>query len=183
MNYKPYSMSKYLLALLFAAISLTAAAQPKKVEPKAMSWQDVSSWRYMPSNSVNMSADGKWIAYAMVSIEGDGEIILQNVSTDSVKKYAVGGNLNPSMQFSEDGKWFAFKEYPKYKESKAAAKNPGKQVFQTLHLIELSTLTKTDFDKAGAFDFNGKAETYLAVELVKENAPGAKAGEDGSAPP
>ena len=123
-------MLKKLLPLLFLVISFAAQAQQKKVEPKAMSWQDVSSWRYIPSSSVNVSADGKWVSYAMVSVEGDGEIILKNISTDSVTHYPIGGNMNPSMEFSEDGKWFAFKEYPKYKETKAATKTPGKQLFE-----------------------------------------------------
>jgi dipeptidyl aminopeptidase/acylaminoacyl peptidase len=163
-------MLKNLLPLLFIAISFTSQAQEKKAEPKAMAWKDVSSWRFIPSNSVNISADGKWAAYAMVSVEGDGEIILKNITTDSLKHYPIGGNMNPSMAFSEDGKWFAFKEYPK---------NPGKQLFETLHLIELSNLTKTDFEKAGDFGFNGKTETYLTVEMVKENA-GGKSGNSGT---
>ncbi|MEO6819638.1 MAG: hypothetical protein ABI204_07920, partial [Ginsengibacter sp.] len=173
-------MLKKFLPFLFVAISFTSQAQEKKAEPKAMSWKDVSTWRYIPSNSVTVSADGKWASYAMVSVEGDGEIFLKNLSNDSVKQYPIGGNMNPSMEFSEDGKWFAFKEYPKYKESKAAKKTPGKQLFETLHLIELSNLKKIDFDKAGDFGFNGKTETYLTVELVKENAPGAKPGNSGT---
>lgn len=167
-------MLKKLLPLLFLVVSFAAQAQQKKAEPKAMTWQDVSSWRYIPTFSVNVSADGKWAAYAMVSVEGDGEIILKNIQTDSVKHYPIGGSMNPYMEFSEDGKWFAFKEYPKYKETKAAAKSPGKQLFETLHLIELSSLKKTDFEKAGKVGFNGKDETYLAIALLRERAPGAK---------
>lgn len=167
-------MLRKLLAILLFAISFTSQAQQKKVEPRAMEWKDVSSWRYIPSYSVNISADGKWAAYAMVSVEGDGEIMLRNISTDSVTKYAIGGNMSPSMQFSEDGKWFAFQEYPKYKETKAAAKNPGKQLFQTLHLLELSGLKKTSFEKIGRFNFNGKTDTYLAMELIKETTAAAK---------
>jgi dipeptidyl aminopeptidase/acylaminoacyl peptidase len=173
-------MLKKLLPFLFVTISFTAYAQQKKAEPKAMSWKDVSSWRYIPSNTVKVSADGKWAAYAMVSAEGDGEVFLKNLSTDSVKQYPVGGSMNPSMEFSEDGKWFVFKEYPKFKESKAAAKTPGKQLFQTLHLIDLSNLKKIDFDKAGDFSFNGKENKYLAIELAKESVPGAKPGDGGT---
>ncbi len=173
-------MLKQLLPILLVAMTCSTQAQQKKVEPKAMAWKDVSSWRYIPSSSVNMSADGKWAAYAMVSVEGDGEIMLKNLSTDSVTKYAIGGNTNPSMQFSDDGKWFAFQEYPKYKETKAAAKNPGKQLFQNLHLIELSNLKKTSFEKTGRFDFNGEADTYLAMELVREAVAGAKPADAGT---
>ena len=173
-------MLKNLLLLSFITLTVTTQAQQKKIEPTAMGWKDVSLWKYIPNNTVNFSADGNWAAYAMVSVEGDGEIFLKNLRTDSVKNYPIGGNMNPSMEFSEDGKWFAFKEYPKFKESKAVIKNPGKQLFETLHLIELSTLKKTDFEKVGKFDFNGKAETYLAIELTKETAPAAKTVETGT---
>ncbi|MEO6137001.1 MAG: hypothetical protein ABIP35_17740, partial [Ginsengibacter sp.] len=146
--------------------------------PKPMGWHDVSSWKYISTPTVTISPDGKWTAYAMVTVEGDGEVFLKNLTTDSVKKYAIGGSPMPSMQFSKDGKWFAFKEYPKYKEAKAASKNPGKQLFQTLHLIDLSAdLKKTDFDHAGTFSFNGDASTYLAVSIAKERSPGAKPGD------
>ncbi len=173
-------MLKKILPILLMTLSLATQAQQKKAEPKAMSWQDVATWRFISPNSVNVSADGKWAAYAMVLMEGDGEIILKNLNTDSVTRYAIGGSMFPSLQFSEDGKWLAFKTYPKYKESKAAAKNPGKQLFQTLQLVELSTLKKTEFEKAGNYTFNGKTETFLAVEMVKESAPGARGGDAGT---
>lgn len=173
-------MFKKLLPFLFLMVAFAAEAQQKKAEPKPMSWKDVSSWRYISPRSVNFSADGKWVAYAMVSVEGDGEIILKNVTTDSVKHYPIGGNMNPSMQFSEDGKWFVFKEYPKYKEAKAASKSPAKRLFEKLYLVNLSDLKKIDFDKAGRYGFNGKAETFLAIVLAQERAPGAKPGQSGS---
>ena len=173
-------MLKKLLPVVLMAITFTTQAQQKKTEPNAMDWKDVSSWRFISPSTVNVSADGKWAAYAMVSVEGDGEIMLKNLSTDSVTRYATGGTMNPSMKFSEDGKWFAFKEYPTFKESKAAAKIPGKPLFQTLHLIELGKLITTDFEKAGNYSFNGKTETYLAVELAKEMAPGAKPDDAGT---
>lgn len=173
-------MLKNLLSVALLAIVCTTQAQQNKPAPKSMEWKDVSSWKYISPNSVNVSADGKWAAYAMVSAEGDGEVLLKNLATDSVKRFAIGGSTFPSMQFSEDGKWFAFKEYPTAKEAKAAAKTPSKQLFQTLHLIKLNSQTKTSFEKAGNYSFNGKAETYLLVELLKEVAPGAKPGDAGT---
>src|SRR5690606_16786670 len=52
--------------------------------------------------------------------------------------------------------------------------------FEKLHLVNLSDLKKIDFDKAGRYGFNGKAETYLAMVLAQERAPGAKPGDAGN---
>lgn len=170
-------MNRVILAALFVFISLGLNAQQQKDKtPKPMSWHDVSSWRYISPSSVMFSADGNWVAYAIVAAEGDGEVILKNIKTDSTKKYAIGGSINPQMEFSENSKWFAFKEYPKFKEAKSAAKSPGKQLFEKLHLIDLSNMKKTDFDKAGKFSFNGKAGTFLGVVLAAEKSSGGSAG-------
>ena len=167
-------MRRIFLPVLFLIFSFNSFSQKITSQPKAMEWKDVSSWKYIPSSTVNLSPDGKWAAYALVSIEGDGEIFLKNLVTDSVKQYPAGGTLNPSMEFSEDGKYFAFKEYPKFKETKAAAKNPGKQLFEKLHLVDLSNLNKIDFDRAGKFSFNGKEVTYLAIPIMADRGPGSK---------
>lgn len=171
-------MLKNLFPFLLLFVGYSSLAQQKNTTPKPMDWHDVSTWRYIPSSTVTISADGKWAAYAMVSVEGDGEVILKNISGDSVKYSAVGGTTRPQMEFSKDGKWFAFKEYPKFKEAKAAAKNPGKQLFQTLHLIDLSGNSKqTDFDHAGSFSFNGDGSDFLAITIEKERGSGAKPGD------
>ena len=171
-------MQKILLFFLFSFGCFIVQAQEKNTTTKPMAWKDVSSWRYIPSFTVNISPDGKWAAYAMVTVEGDGEIILKNIQTDSVKHYPIGGNKMPEMEFSENGKWFAYKEYPKYKEAKAAAKTPGKQLFQKVYLVELNGFNKTEFDHAGKFSFNGKTSSYLAISMVKDRAAGGKSGSD-----
>ena len=170
-------MHKFFSIALLVLLSISANAQTTKSSPRSMTWQDVSSWRYMAPMSVRFSADGNWAAYAIVAAEGDGEIILKNLKTDSVTRYSIGGSTNPSMVFAENGKWFAFKEYPKYKEIKAASKMPpGKQLFEKLNLIDLSNLKKTEFDKAGNYGFNGKTENYLSVVLNEDRAANAAAG-------
>ncbi|HRP44892.1 MAG TPA: prolyl oligopeptidase family serine peptidase [Ginsengibacter sp.] len=168
-------MHRLILAafFIFTTFSLSAqSAQKKAKTPAPMTWHDVSSWRFFSPFNVQFSADGNWVAYALVKTEGDGEIILKNIKTDSTRRYAIGGSTAPSMQFSENGKWFVFKEYPKYKEAKAAAKSPGKQLFEKLHLVDLSNFKQTDFDKAGRFSFNGKAETCLGIVLTAERPGG-----------
>ncbi len=171
-------MHRFLLAAFLFLFAYAGEAQKQKTDPKPMAWQDVSTWRYISGPSVKFSADGNWVAYAVVAAEGDGQVILRNIKTDSITKYPSGGSTNPSMEFTEDGKWFVYKEYPKYKESKAAAKTPGKQLFEKLFLVNLSDMKKTEFDKAGRYSFNGKDQTHLGIVLSADK--GARSGDSGT---
>lgn len=76
-------MRKQLLTFLalfcFASFALAQ-------EKKPITWQDIPTWKYMQSNSFQVSPDGKWIAYGNVALEADGEVILQNISDPSAEK-------------------------------------------------------------------------------------------------
>ncbi|MCO6498058.1 MAG: S9 family peptidase [Chitinophagaceae bacterium] len=169
-------MHKVLITISFIFIALGVTAQKKADKaPKPMAWQDVGAWRYMSPFSVKFSEDGNWVAYGIVAAEGDGEVILRNIKTDSIRKYPIGWTTGPQMEFTENGKWFVFKEYAKFKDAEAASKTPGKQLFEKLHLINLSDLSSTVFDKVGRFSFNGKDESYLGMVLVAERGSGPAA--------
>lgn len=160
-----------LFAFLFAQ---SQGKQEVSKQPRPMEWKDVASWRSISPFGVVLSPDGKWVAYTLATKEGDGDLIIQKVKDSVQKKYAIGGVTGASFSFSDDGKWLAYKEFPKFKETKAAAKNPGKQLFQKLILVNLSTDKKTEFEKVGSFSFNGKTASHLALTTVKERSPSAK---------
>ena len=149
-----------------------AVVSPKK--PRPMSWKDVPSWKYISTPSVMLSPDGKWLAWSLLTTEGDGELIVKSTADTLTRRYPIGGANQASFAFSEDGQWIAFKQSPAYKEIKAAAKTPGKQLFDKLLLVNLATGKSTTFEKAGEYAFNGKAATCLAVSLVREKAAGVK---------
>jgi dipeptidyl aminopeptidase/acylaminoacyl peptidase len=160
---------------LFLAVSVfsSASAQAQKTAPKPISYKDVSSWKAIQNFSVTLSPDGQWMLYALHPVEGDGELVLQKVNDTIKRAYPIGGSPSFRAEFSEDGKWLAFKEFPKDKERKAAAKSPGKTLFEKLWLVNLASWEKTDYEKAGNFSFNGRASSQLAVQLMKEKGPGA----------
>ncbi len=140
-----------------------------------ITWKDVPSWKSIPPASVTLSPDGQWVAYALQPADGDGEMILQKVRSSDKKTYPIGNTSGiPAMAFSEDGKWFAFKEYPKHNERKASAKTPGKQLFEKLILVELASGKKTEYEKVNAFAFSGEASTHLAIHLAKERSGPSK---------
>lgn len=140
---------------------------------RPMTWKDISSWRSVSPFYVTLSPDGNWVAYPLTTREGDGELIVRKVNDTTQKKYPIGGSVG-SFSFSEDGKWLAFKEATKFKEAKAAAKTPGKQLFEKLILVELATGKQTEFERAGTFSFNGKQASHLAISVVKERTMGGK---------
>lgn len=154
-----------LLIWLFCIATLVAQAQ----DTKPMSWKDVATWKYMPNGSFKLSPDGQWIAYGIIGLETDGELILQKVSDSSSKKSFPIGNTNfPSFEFSENGQWLAFKESPKFSEKQANEKSKGKPLKEKVHLIKLGTEDKKTFENAGGFSFNGDASSHLIINLPKE---------------
>lgn len=158
--------------LLLCFVSLDLIAQQKR----PIGWKDVSGWKSIQNFSVTLSPDGKWVAYALHPVEGDGELVLQKIN-DTVKRiWPIGAAPSFSARFSEDGKWLAFKEFPKDRDRKAAAKQPGKTLYDKLYLIDLSNWDKTEYEKAGNYDFNGKTSNQLAVLILKDRMPGTQGG-------
>lgn len=172
-------MQKLLLFLLLVSCSVSYAQQKAgNKAPAAMNWKDISSWRSVSSFNVTLSNDGKWVAYPLTTREGDGELMVKKVNDTLLKKYPVGGSSFVNFSFSEDGKWIAFKEASKYSDIQAAAKTPGKQLFDKLILVDLASGKQTTVERAGGFSFNGKNATHLAVSIVKER--GASKPDDAS---
>lgn len=169
-------MLKRLVLSFFLLPAIVATAQEKtdsSRKARPMGWKDISSWRSFSPFSVTLSSDGSWLAYPLMMREGDGELIVRKVNDTIQKKYPIGG-ASAGFSFSEDGKWLAYKESTKFKEAKAAAKTPGKQLFEKLILVELATGKTTEFERAGAYSFNGKQSSHLAISLVKERSMGGK---------
>jgi dienelactone hydrolase len=166
-------MRKQLLTLwvLFFFASFAIAQ-----EKKPITWKDIPTWKYMQGRSFKVSPDGQWIAYGMVALEADGEVILRRISDpDSLKKsFPIGSTNFPSIEFSDDSKWIAFKEYPKFAEKKASKGSKGKPLRDNLILIELGQDEKKTFENVISYSFNSKAASHLAINLAKDGNGDAK---------
>lgn len=165
-------MRKKILAIwVLCLITSFAIAQ----DNKPITWQDIPTWKYMQGNTFKVSPDGQWIAYGIVALEADAEVILQKVNDpDSKKSFKIGSTNFPSIEFSEDSKWIAFKEYPTFKEKKANEKSKGKPLRDKLILMELGQDEKKTFENVSSFSFNGDAASHLAINLPKEGNGDAK---------
>jgi dipeptidyl aminopeptidase/acylaminoacyl peptidase len=171
--------NKFKLAAFLWLLAIGFAFGQDKPALKPISWKDIPSWKSISTFSVQMSADGTWMAYGMLPVEGDGDLIVQKAAEpESKKTYQIGSTNFPSFAFSENSKWIAFKEYPKDKEKKAAAKTGGKGLTEKLVLIDLGADKKTVFEKVTGYSFNGKSATHLAMQLSKEGNNGDAKGSD-----
>ncbi len=165
---------RFGLFLCFSGFVVTVVAQNGD---KPLTWKDVPGWKSLAPNGAFMSPDGQWIAYGIVPVDGDGELFLQKTGDTGMQKFPIGGSNFISMAFSEDGKWFAFKETPKAAAEKAASKAGGKTLYDKLHVIELATNKKTMFDRVSNYAFNGTNATYLGMVMAREKGSAGKGGD------
>ena len=68
-----------VLALSATMLPLSVAAQQPATAKRPITHQDYDSWRSILATQV--SRDGKFVAYAYVPQDGDGEIVVRNIAT------------------------------------------------------------------------------------------------------
>lgn len=166
--------------ILFLLLAHIGMGQEIINEIKPITWQDIPNWRSISQNSFQMSSNGKWMVYAMLPVEGDGEVIVQKTEDPKSKKsFPVGSTTSPSISFSDNGRWLAFKQYPKESEKKANSKNGGKGLKEKLILVDLENDYKqTVFENVNSFSFNGEKSTLLGINLGNGVANGEAKGSD-----
>lgn len=155
-------MSRKFLFAAFLLLSVQLYAQKPASGPKTIGWKDVSSWKSMQAFNVKVSPDGQWFAYPMLTVEGDGELIVQKIKDSTVRKYFIGGTSMPSFNFSDDGRWLVYKESPKFNKNATTPPMPGND---KLHIVELSKNKDTVFEKVGEYSFNNKQSSYVAFTI------------------
>ncbi|HEY2960830.1 MAG TPA: prolyl oligopeptidase family serine peptidase [Pyrinomonadaceae bacterium] len=64
---------------LLATMALAQQAAPASAAKRALTHQDYDAWRSIVAQQV--SRDGKFVAYAYVPEDGDGEIVVRNIAT------------------------------------------------------------------------------------------------------
>src|SRR3977135_2050722 len=69
------------LTILCAVVLLvsTAFAQQASTTKRRLTHNDYDSWRAIQGQS--LSRDGKFVAYALVPQDGDGEVVVRNLAT------------------------------------------------------------------------------------------------------
>src|SRR6266849_6598130 len=86
----------FVLALL---ISTSAVAQQTATK-RPLTHNDYDSWRSIQGQS--LSRDGKFVGYALVPQDGDGEVVVRNLATGKEWRYSRGAQpINPPQRTPE----------------------------------------------------------------------------------
>jgi len=89
-----------------SAVSTTATAAsaaahdtsaPKK--PRAMGWRDIPSWKYIAPQKAELSPDGKWLAWPLLTTEGDGELIVKSTKDTTPETIRLAAITRPGLNF------------------------------------------------------------------------------------
>lgn len=152
--------------ILFTLIIIAAAAKQgvNAQQKPALTWKDVAKWRSVKPANTALSPDGRWMAYVTGPVEGDQEVVIRKVSDTTAYRYACGATA-PSISFSDDARFVAFKVSAKDAEVKAAKKT-NKTLYDKLVIVSLAANTRTEFERVKAFDFAGKNPGWLTIQFA-----------------
>ena len=166
--------------LAFGATTLQAQ------EKKPVTWADAPKWSYIRTQFSSISDDGKWVYWVSGPAEGDATLTLKNTQNENSFDFPLGGALSQG-SFSDNGKYFGFREAQKYSEIKAAQKS-RKPTFTKLVIVSLADTSKTVFEKVRSFSFAPGNSEWVAITFANESTPspaggpGAAAGNRADAP-
>lgn len=138
-----------LLSLLLLSMPLEAQ------EKKTLTPEDYGQWESLGMGT--LSPDGSWIAYGVGFVEGDGELRLREIATESERRVPLA--VNPA--FSSDSRWVAYTLTLTEKERERRRK--GRQpVRNKVGILDLEGDEEVVIDDVASFRFSAKGP-YLAV--------------------
>ena len=178
-------------------ICLLVAVSFAQTAKRPLNHKDYDGWRTIAGQ--HLSADGKFLAYAMFPEEGDGEVVLRNLVTGKDSHFPAGARpqqpaaasteegpppepRGTTIAFSSDSKFVAFSVFSlkadtdkARKEKKTAEQMPK----DSMTIVELSSGKSTTVERVKRFAMPEKAAGYLAYQKEEPeraaNAPeGAK---------
>jgi dipeptidyl aminopeptidase/acylaminoacyl peptidase len=183
------------IATAFSLLVLAIAAAGAQT-PRPLSHKDYDSWRIVTGQA--LSRDGKWAAYAYMSEDAEGDVIVRSL-VKAIEYRIPAGNLpqppvvppaevNPEappkppsvkMRFSGDGQWLAFLAFPTKAEVEQARKDkkkPDQMPKKSLAIVNLATGLVERIANVKSFDLPEKGAAWLAyaAEAKPESRQEAK---------
>jgi len=134
-----------------------AKAQPSA--PRAVEIADMAAWKGISSAAI--SANGLWAAWRISEAEGDANVVVKSLSGKEEYSFPAGQGAG-SLEFSDDGAWFAFTAHMSKKEQDAA-KKAKKPVQTKVTLVDLKTGKATTVDKVRKFAFANQRGGWIAM--------------------
>lgn len=146
--------------LIFSlAFFLVLVQQGTAQDKRLVTTDDYKLWSSL--GVANISNDGNWVMYVIARQEDNDTLYVKNAAnnTEYVLANASGG------VFSNDNKWFAYRQNVSYKEQEAAREG-NKPVETKLGLINLQTGEKEVIGNLARFEFSRDAK-HLVIYLAK----------------
>jgi dipeptidyl aminopeptidase/acylaminoacyl peptidase len=184
------------LALIFSTFPARSfAQQPAAAAKRALTHQDYDAWRSIQGQQ--LSRDGKWLAYALVPQDGDGEIIVRNLAAGTEWKHGRGWRppapppsgddpaaIAAAFQamnritrpfFTADSRFVAFTIEPDKADvlkARKEKKKPEEAPKNALGLMDLATGQVARIEKVKSFQVPEDGAGFIAYQLEpKPEAP------------
>ena len=176
-----------LLVLLVSSSGLAQQSGPKR----PLSHSDYDSWRSIQGQS--LSRDGKFVAYALVPQDGDGEVVVRNLTSGVEWRHSRGaapvnppqrspegepgpgpgpgfgqGQLAGRPTFTADTRFVVFQILPTKADTEKAKKEkkrPEEMPKNAMGIMDLSTGEVTRIDRVKSFQVPEEGAGFIAYSL------------------
>lgn len=169
-------MRRFPPLLLLFALVLNAASPARAASASAgkipLDYKAYDGWNAI--RCVAVSDDGAWVAYALVPQDGDGELIVRNLTTGKEMHEARGN----APAFTADSKFVVFSIRAKnvdIHKADAEHKKPDEQPKGGVGILDLTTGAATTFDRVKSVIVPKDAGSDTIAFLYEKPAPSPKA--------
>jgi dipeptidyl aminopeptidase/acylaminoacyl peptidase len=180
-----FGLRKQLMVALALAMLISAIALAQ--QKRALTAGDFDSWRSIQGQT--LSRDGKFLAYAAVAQDGDGEIIARNLATGKEWRAPRGAQptftpappgseapppfIGARLAFTADGRFLVFQILPAKAETdkaKKEKKKPEDMPKTALGIMDLTTGEVTRVERVKSFQVPEDGAGFIAylLEAKKE---------------
>ena len=196
------------LCLLLVLVSASGVAQQGTAK-RPLAHSDYDSWRAIQGQS--LSRDGRYVAYALVPQDGDGEVVVRNLASGVEWRHSRGAApVNPPQRspeaepgpgpgfgqgpfagrpiFTADSRYVVFQILPTKADTEKARKEkkkPEEMPRNAMGIMAVSTGEVTRVDRVKSFQVPEEGSGFIAYLLeakVEERRPEDRRPE-GAAPP
>jgi len=186
-------MKRHVSLALFLCLSLTIAAQTKR----PLAHRDYDGWRSI--STTTLSRDGKFLAYGLFPQEGDGEVVVRNLTTNQEWRQKAGERPQPtppdpsaaedappaqrsvSIAFTADGQSVIFTTFPSradVDQAKKDKKRPDEMPKGGMVIMSLTSGSAVTIANVKSFQVPERGLGYFAY-LKEAAAPETPRGDPG----